>query len=102
MIIAGTISYKQAPILKTIYEQMAEPKWVIAMGACASTGGMFRSYPVMQGIDHVIPVDYYIPGCPPRPEMVLNALIHLQQNISKDRAHKRLQFAELLGAAERE
>ena len=102
MLVAGTLTYKMGEACRRLYDQMADPKWVISMGACASTGGMFRSYPVMQGIDHVIPVDYYIPGCPPRPEMVLNALIHLQENISKDRAHKRLQFAEMLGAAERE
>jgi len=99
MLVAGTLTYKMAEVLTRLYDQMAEPKWVIAMGACASTGGMFRSYPVMQGIDHLIPVDYYIPGCPPRPEMVLNALIHLQQNIGAERAHKTLNVTGLIGAA---
>ena len=77
LMVVGTISHKIAPVLRRIYDQMAEPKWVIAMGACASSAGMFRSYPVMQGIDHIVPVDYYIPGCPPRPEMLLNALMKL-------------------------
>jgi len=84
MLVAGTLTYKMGECARRLYDQMAEPRWVIAMGACAASGGMFRSYPVMQGIDHVVPVDFYIPGCPPRPEMVLNALIHLQGKISKD------------------
>jgi len=85
MLVAGTLTYKMGEACRRLYDQMAEPRWVIAMGACASSGGMFRSYPVMQGIDHVIPVDFYIPGCPPRPEMVLNAIIELQKKIAKDR-----------------
>jgi NADH-quinone oxidoreductase subunit B len=85
MLVAGTLTYKMGEACRRLYDQMAEPKWVIAMGACAASGGMFRSYPVMQGIDHVVPVDFYIPGCPPRPEMVLNALIQLQRKIEKDR-----------------
>ncbi len=100
MLVAGTLTYKMGEACRRLYDQMAEPKWVIAMGACASSGGMFRSYPVMQGIDHVIPVDYYIPGCPPRPEMVLNALIHLQNDIGKERAHKRLELMQRLTKAE--
>ena len=99
MLVAGTLTYKMGEACRRLYDQMAEPKWVIAMGACASTGGMFRSYPVMQGIDHVIPVDYYIPGCPPRPEMVLNALIHLQKNIGAERAHRRLNVTGLLAGS---
>jgi NADH-quinone oxidoreductase subunit B len=81
MIVAGTVTYKSAGFLKRIYDQMPEPKWVIAMGACASTGGMYRSYAVLQGVDKVVPVDVYISGCPPRPEAVLDALMKIQNKI---------------------
>jgi len=81
MIVAGRVSQKMAPILRQIYDQMAEPRWVIAMGVCASSGGMFNNYAVVQGVDHVVPVDMYLPGCPPRPEMLIDAILKLREKI---------------------
>ncbi len=81
LLVMGTISYKEAPILKRIYEQMPSPKWVISMGACASSGGFYNNYGTVQGVDTIIPVDIYIPGCPPRPEQILDAIVKLQKKI---------------------
>src|SRR5215471_8176571 len=81
MIVAGRVSQKMAPVLRQIYDQMPEPKWVISMGVCASSGGMFNNYAIVQGVDHIIPVDIYLPACPPRPQMLLNAIIELHHQI---------------------
>ncbi len=88
LMVAGTVTYKQAPILRRIYEQMCEPKWVIAMGACASSGGFYDNYCTVQGIDQVVPVDFYIAGCPPRPEAVMQALVELQRRIERNPAER--------------
>lgn len=83
MIVAGTVTYKMSWIVKKIWDQMPDPKWCIAMGVCTSTGGMFRSYPVVQGIDQFLPVDAYISGCPPRPEALIKALMHIQEKVKE-------------------
>jgi NADH-quinone oxidoreductase subunit B len=81
MIVAGRVSQKMAPVLRQIYDQMPDPKWVISMGVCASSGGMFNNYAIVQGVDHIVPVDIYLPGCPPRPEMLLDAIVKLHDKI---------------------
>jgi len=84
LLVLGTINYKQAAILKKVYQQMAEPKYVVAVGACATCGGFYDNYAVVQGIDEVIPVDVYVPGCPPRPEQILLSIIKLQEKLEKE------------------
>ena len=81
VIVAGRVSQKMAPVVRQVYDQMPEPKWVLSMGVCASSGGMFNNYAIVQGVDHVVPVDIYLPGCPPRPEMLINAILELHKQI---------------------
>ena len=89
MIVSGRVSRKMAPVLRRIYDQMPEPKWVISMGACATSGGVFDNYAIVQGVDKVVPVDIYIPGCPPRPEMLVHAITMLQEKIMKESVKER-------------
>jgi NADH-quinone oxidoreductase subunit B len=84
MIVSGRVSMKMVPVIKRLYEQMPNPKWVIAMGACASTGGVFNNYAILQGVDKILPVDIYIPGCPPRPEQLIEGIVLLHENIQKE------------------
>jgi NADH-quinone oxidoreductase subunit B len=99
LFVAGTIVDKQGPVLKTIYDQMPDPKWVISMGVCASSGGFYRSYHTMQGIDEIVPVDVYVPGCPPSPEGLLAALMKIQEKIQKGQQAKEPQGAHRVGAS---
>lgn len=98
MIVAGRVSQKMAPVVRQVYDQMPEPKWVLSMGVCASSGGMFNNYAIVQGVDHIVPVDIYLPGCPPRPEMLINAILELHKQIQGEPllTHKR----EMAKAAE--
>lgn len=99
MIVAGRVSQKMAPIVRQVWDQIAAPKWVISMGVCASSGGMFNNYAIVQGVDHVVPVDIYLPGCPPRPEMLIHAILELHEQIRNEKlgVHRR----EMAAAAER-
>lgn len=89
LMVMGTISKKMAPVLRQVYEQMAEPRWVLAVGACASSGGIFDTYSVLQGIDKVIPVDVYVPGCPPRPEQIINGVLRIQDLVKNESLRRR-------------
>ena len=85
MIVAGRVSMKMAPVIKTLYEQMPNPKWVISMGACASCGGVFNNYAILQGVDRIIPVDIYVPGCPPRPEQLMDGILKLYKKVDQEK-----------------
>ena len=85
MIVAGRVSQKMAPVLRQVYDQMPNPKWVISMGVCASSGGMFNNYAIVQGVDHIVPVDIYLPGCPPRPAMLMDAILKLHKKIQAEK-----------------
>src|SRR5471030_771465 len=101
MIVAGRVSQKMAPVLRQIYDQMVEPKWVLAMGVCASSGGMFNNYAIVQGVDHVVSVDMYLPGCPPRPEMLMDAILKLHDKIQDTKlgSQRAREIVELEAAA---
>src|SRR5512132_2339338 len=94
MIVSGRVSQKMAPVLRTIYDQMPEPKWVISMGVCATSGGMFNNYAIVQGVDKIVPVDMYVPGCPPRPEMLMDGILRLHEKIMKGEPRSKLVLEE--------
>ena len=100
LIVAGTISKKLGPVLKQVYEQMSEPKWVLSVGACACSGGIFDTYSVLQGIDRIIPVDVYVPGCPPRPEQIVDGVMRLQELVKSESVRRRSspEYQELLAS----
>jgi NADH-quinone oxidoreductase subunit B len=89
LMVMGTISKKMGPVLRQVYEQMAEPRWVLSVGACASSGGIFDTYSVLQGIDRIIPVDVYVPGCPPRPEQIIEGVLHIQELVQNESLRRR-------------
>ena len=95
MIVAGRVSQKMAPVLRQIYDQMPEPKWVLSMGVCASSGGMFNNYAIVQGVDHIVPVDMYLPGCPPRPEMLMDAILKIHDKVMDGPINGRLERTEI-------
>jgi NADH-quinone oxidoreductase subunit B len=100
MIVAGRVSQKMAPVVRQVWDQMPNPKWAIAMGVCASSGGMFNNYAIVQGVDHIIPVDIYLPGCPPRPEMLMDAIFKLHEQIKNEKLGAHKVVAEDLAEAE--